>query len=111
MSNVNIVKTGFFVVGELLGVQDKPWKGSASGSDHLLGISIFRPDSWGRDSENVFSIKVYSDEIKRVDEFCSQNIGKLVSVQFSLIYRKSKDGSKKWVEYAITSDCTLSVLS
>lgn len=111
MSNVNIVKTGFFVVGELLGVQDKPWKGSASGSDHLLGISIFRPDSWGRDSEYAFSIKVYSDEIERVDEFCSQNIGKLVSVQFSLIYRKSKDGSKKWVEYAITSDCTLSVLS
>lgn len=104
-------KTGFFVVGELLGCKDQPWKGSASGSDLLLGICIFRLDSWGRDSENVFSIKVYSDEIKRVDEFCSQNIGKLVSVQFSLINRKSKDGSKKWVEYAITSDCTLSVLS
>ena len=106
-----ISKTGFFIIGSLLGVQDKPWKGSSSGSDHLIGISILRPDSWGCDSENVFDIKVYSDEIKRVDEFCSQNIGKLVIVQFSMIYRKSKDGSKKWVEYAITSDCALSVLS
>lgn len=102
---------GFFVVGELLGVQDKAWKGSASGSDHLLGVSIPRLDSWGRDIDNVFSIKVYSDEIKRVDEFCNQNLGKIVSVQFSLIYRKSKDGSKKWVEYAITSDCNLTVWS
>lgn len=102
------IKTGFFVVGELKGVKDKQWS-TGTGSDHLLGVSITRPDSWGGESDNVFQVKIYSGEVARVDKFIQDNIGKLVSVQFAMISRQSASG-KRWQEYAITSGCLLTVL-
>lgn len=104
------LKTGFFVVGELRGLKERPWSGDNQGVDHLLGITISRPDSWGSKSDITFAVKVYSNEVSRVESFCNQHMDKLVQIQFAMITRKSKSG-KQWQEYAITSDCILTVLS
>jgi len=102
---------GFFCIGLLKGLKEKPWQSAkSSGVEHLLGVSILRPDSWGSDSssESVFSFKVYSDEVARVKSFVDANIGKRVSIQFSIIPRNA--GGKRWNEYAITKDCVFSVI-
>lgn len=102
---------GFFCVGLLKGLKEKPWQSSkSSGVEHILGVSIFRPDSWGGDSstEGVFSFKIYSGEVARVKSFVDANIGKRVSIQFSIIPRNA--GGKRWNEYAITKDCIFTVL-
>lgn len=102
---------GFFCVGLLKGVKQKPWQSAkSSGVECLLGVSILRPDSWGDDSssESVFSFKAYSGEVARVNAFADANIGKRVSIQFSIIPRNA--GGKRWNEYAITKDCIFTVL-
>lgn len=102
---------GFFCVGVLKGLKEKAWQSAnSSGVERLLGISILRPDSWGADSssESVFSFKVYSGEVARVNAFVDANIGKRVSIQFSIIPRNV--GGKRWNEYAITKDCFFSVV-
>lgn len=105
------VKDGFFCIGLLKGIKEKPWQSAnSSGVEHLLGMSIFRPDSWGNDSssESVFTFKVYSGEVSRLNAFVNANIGKRVSIQFSIIPRNA--GGKRWNEYAITKDCIFTVL-
>lgn len=105
------VKDGFFCIGLLKGIKEKSWQSAnSSGVEHLLGVSILRPDSWGDDSscESVFSFKVYSGEVARVNAFVDDNKGKRVSIQFSIIPRNV--GGKRWNEYAITKDCIFTVL-
>lgn len=50
---------GFFCIGLLKGLKEKPWQSAkSSGVEHLLGVSILRSDSWGSDSssESVFFV-------------------------------------------------------
>jgi len=88
------MKDGTYIVGQLVGYTETPWKSNPDNFNRQLGIAETYQGRWG-DERRVTAIDVQLDDVQRVKEFAEKNKGKRVSVP--VIMNARAKGDRAWL--------------